>query len=236
MRKRGFKIFPVDHEYNKHHTHVSTICLDLQKHHDQGGLVDMLSVSPVGHPHMGLPCGTCSRAREKALPKHLSHFGAPQPLRDGIFPLGLPGLSGLNKQKVEAANCLYVFAIQILQVCYERGITISIENPERSWLWTILTQLVLQTHDSNFIRWFGALEKVSFHSCMHGGSRNKATRLLCSPSIFSSFVITVTVMSRGPFRERGQGYPLQPPKRRNTHSSYVPAWLTSWEATSTCLR
>ena len=186
MRKRGFKIFPVDHEYNQHHTHVSTICLDLQKHHDQGVLVDMLSVSPVGHLHMGLPCGTCSRAREKALPKHLSHFGAPQPLRDGIFPLGLPGLSGLNKQKVEAANCLYVFAIQILQVCYKRGITISIENPERSWLWTILTKLVLQTHDSNFIRWFGALEKVSFHSCMHGGSRNKATRLLCSPSIFSS--------------------------------------------------
>ena len=186
MRKRGFKIFPVDHEYNQHHTHVSTICLDLQKHHDQGVLVDMLSVSPVCHLHMGLPCGTCSRAREKALPHHLRHFGAPPPLRSGVFPLGLPGLSGLNKQKVEAANSLYVFAIRVLRVCYAKGITISIENPERSWLWTILTQLVLQTQDSSFIRWFGALEKVSFHSCMHGGSRNKATRLLCSPSIFSS--------------------------------------------------
>ena len=31
---------------------------------------------------VGLPCGTCSRAREKLLPSHLNEYSAPQPLRE----------------------------------------------------------------------------------------------------------------------------------------------------------
>ena len=117
MRKRGFKIFPVDHEYNQHHTHVSTICLDLQKHHDQGAW------------------WICFQYHRFVTSTWAYH--------------------------VERAH------VHVKKRCLiTSGITISIENPERSWLWTILTQLVLQTQDSSFIRWFGALEKVSFHSCM----------------------------------------------------------------------
>ena len=190
MKKRGFKVFPVDHEFNQHQPHATTVCLDLQKPHDQGVLVNMLSTAPVAHVHMGLPCGTCSRAREKALPRHLSGlFAAPPPLRDGNNLFGFPHLSGTNLQKVQSANQLYRFAVTVLRLCFERGITISIENPERSWLWAILTQLVLQTKDQAFISWFGALERVSFHGCMHGGARKKHTRLLSSPELFSPLAI-----------------------------------------------
>jgi len=190
MKKRGFKVFPVDHEFNQHQPHATTVCLDLQKPHDQGVLVNMLSTAPVAHVHMGLPCGTCSRAREKALLRHLSsHFAAPPPLRDGNNLFGFSHLSGTNLQKVQSANQLYRFAVTVLRLCFERGITISIENPERSRLWAILTQLVLQTKDQAFIRWFGALERASFHSCMHGGARKKHTRLLSSPDLFSPLAI-----------------------------------------------
>ena len=190
MRARGFRIFPVDHEFNQHRTHATTVCLDLQKPHDQGVIVNMLSTAPVAHIHMGLPCGTCSRAREKQLPQHLrSRFAAPPPLRDGVHLFGFPYLSGTNLHKVRSANQLYRFAVVVLEVCFKRGITVSIENPERSWLWAILTKLVLETKNQPFIQWFGDLEKCSFHSCMHGGSRNKHTRILSSPNIFTRLIM-----------------------------------------------
>ena len=34
--------------------------------------------------------------------------------------------------------------------------------------------------------WYAALEKVDFHSCMHGGRRAKKTRLLASPGLYTS--------------------------------------------------
>lgn len=146
----------------------------------------MLWTAPVAHVHLGLPCGTCSWAREKQLPQHLrSVFSAPPPLRDGAHLFGFPHLSGTNLHKVQSANKLCRFAVVVLELCFKRDITISIENPERSWIWSILTQLVLETKNQQFIQWFGSVEKCIFHSCMHGGSRKKHTRMLSSPRIFS---------------------------------------------------
>ena len=46
----------------------------------------------IGHIHLGVPCGTCSHARERALPSKLKgRYSAPQPLRDARHPLGKPG-------------------------------------------------------------------------------------------------------------------------------------------------
>ena len=55
--------------------------------------------------HLGLPCGTCSRARDKPLPAHLkAQFHDPLPLRDAHNLLGF----------------------LILQFCWKYGIRISI--------------------------------------------------------------------------------------------------------------
>eukprot|EP00435_Cladocopium_sp_Y103_P004637 s5022_g1.t1 len=50
--------------------------------------------------HIGLPCGTCSRARERKLPAHLrEEHSAPPPLRSAEFLMGVPDLKGINLAK-----------------------------------------------------------------------------------------------------------------------------------------
>ena len=67
MKKRGFPIFPVDHEFNSHKTAVPTISLNLQDTKNQKLVEDMLLQVRPAAIHLALPCGTCSRARRKAL-------------------------------------------------------------------------------------------------------------------------------------------------------------------------
>ena len=79
--------------------------------------------------------------------------------------------------KVQVANDLYRWGVRLLYICWKHGIGISIENPERSWLWGVLTLLVKEYNDAQFLQWFESLDRVTFHMCMHGGSRAKNTRL-----------------------------------------------------------
>ena len=60
----------------------------------------------------------------------------------------------------------------------------SVEHPSRSWLWRILTSLVASMNDAAFTQWFAALVATDFHACMHGGERNKRTRLLVSAGLY----------------------------------------------------
>ena len=118
---------------------MGLIISDLGRPHDQSVVLDMLdNLRPIS-AHLGLPCGTCSRARDRPLPKELrSKFHAPPPLRDVDNLMGFPYLTGIHKTKVDAANALYIFAVSILKKCFTSGITVSIENPQRSWIWAIL--------------------------------------------------------------------------------------------------
>ena len=166
---------------------MGLIISDLGRPHDQSVVLDMLdNLRPIS-AHLGLPCGTCSRARDRPLPKELrSKFQAPPPLRDVDNLMGFPYLTGIHKTKVDAANSLYILAVQILKKCFTLRITVSIENPQRSWIWAILLHLVRQQADPAFLDWYAALEKVDFHSCMHGGRTPKKTRLLASPGLYTS--------------------------------------------------
>ena len=166
---------------------MGLIISDLGRPHDQSVVLDMLdNLRPIS-AHLGLPCGTCSRARDRPLPKELrSKFQAPPPLRDVDNLMGFPYLTGIHKTKVDAANALYIFAVSILKKCFTLGITVSIENPQRSWICAILLYLVRQQDDPAFLEWYAALEKVDFHSCTHGGRRPKKTRLLASPGLYTS--------------------------------------------------
>ena len=70
------------------------------------------------------------------------------------------------------------------KVCWELSISPSIENPTRSWLWGVLTLLVLEVGIDSFTQWFSTLHKTSFHACMHGSQRNKQTSILAPPGLF----------------------------------------------------
>ena len=44
--------------------------------------------------------------------------------------------------------------------------------------------LVAEMNEVSFTLWFAALVATDFHSCMHGGERNKRTRLLASAGLY----------------------------------------------------
>ena len=185
LRKAGIQIFPVDHRANRHTAKVKPVELDLTDPKDQELFKQLCWDTKPNYMHLGLPCGTCSRAREKPLPRHLSHLRPPQPLRSQDCLMGLSNLGSFDKTKVEKANKLYQFAIWILHFCYTCSTLVSVENPVRSWLWQILARLVKQHNDDAFSKWYANLESVVFAACQHGGTRDKRTKLLATPGLFS---------------------------------------------------
>ena len=185
MREAGFTTYSIDHEHNRHRPKVALILADLTQEHSQQTALDMVRQLRPLSIHLGLPCGTCSRARERELPEHLrSQHSAPPPLRSAEHLMGMPGLVGTNLAKVQAANTLYYFGVQLLFLCFELDILVSVENPARSWLWGILTKLVAAINNAEFTKWYAALTSTDFHACMHGGERNKRTRLLASQGLY----------------------------------------------------
>lgn len=185
MRAKGFTTYSIDHEQNRHQPKVALILSDLTQQHAQTTALEMARHLKPLSIHLGLPCGTCSRARERELPAHLrGDHSAPLPLRSAQHLLVVPGLTGVNLAKVEASNVLYRFGVQLLYLCFLLDILVSVENPSRSWLWGILTLLVAELQDPQFTLWFASLVRTDFHVCMHGGTRNKRTRLLSSPNLY----------------------------------------------------
>ena len=157
LRKAGIQIFAVDHQANRHTTNVKPLVLDLTEAKDQELFKQLCYEAKPDYVHLGLPCGTCSRAREKPLPKHLSHMNPPKPLRSQDHLMGLDNLSSYDQLKVEKSNKLYRFAIWILQFCFQHSVIVSVENPVRSWLWQILAKLVRQQQNQEFSEWYSTL-------------------------------------------------------------------------------
>ena len=126
----------------------------------------------MAYVHMGPPCGTASRAREKKIPQWLKEQGAPepQPLRSVRFPRGLPGLKENEAVKVEKANAIYDFCCEVAKHCIQNEIGFTIENPTNSYLWYLSDFAMLALEAS--------VHKVSFHACMWGAKRAKRTSLL----------------------------------------------------------
>ena len=135
------------------------------------------------------PCGAASLARERKLLKWARKgFKIPVPLRNAQFPDMLPGLSFLDKKKVELANQLYAQVTRVSIVCISLGILVTIENPATSpnWMMTFFLELKAFCNGRN----------VDFHSCCHGGQRPKHTRSLCSVS-YPCFATAVIGASHG---------------------------------------
>ena len=118
--------------------------------------------------HFAPSCGTASRARGKPLPK-LEKMGikVPKPLRSDSKPMGMDGLSGLDKVKTECANITYESTCVLMRVCIQFRIAVSLENPKNSLFWKvpIVEAFLLEFEGYNTV----------FDNCCHGGTRKKAT-------------------------------------------------------------
>ena len=166
------KSCPIDCERNRHSPFTKIFQIDLTDDRAWSFLEHVRDTAKVVAWHMGLPCGTCSRAREI----QLAHHWSPPPLRDAAHPMGFPWNKPGDKLKVEAANDLYnrafIFALMLVQL----GHVLTIENPTRSWLWEL--PIILPLLQCCFF--------VHLHACMFGGARKKKTSLLTNETEFQA--------------------------------------------------
>ena len=135
---------------NRHSPKVRTLVLDVSNAQQLELLESLFMFSKPCDVHPGPPCGTCSRAREKPMPKSLGGHMGLQSLRDASNLLGLLHLQGSDLVKVTLANKLYRAAVLILLWCYRLGCLVSLENPGRSWSWQLLALLAQETKNEPF--------------------------------------------------------------------------------------
>ena len=185
----GLRVVSIDHEVVQ--PFAPMVILDLTSNSGTRILWDVLETPGLAAVHLGLPCGTSSRARELPIPAALKRAGVPEPppLRSANFPLGIPGLAPHHQRRVDSANLLYKLAIEIVLWCDLHGVIISMENPANSWLWAALVALALQ-HSAAAARALGRLQKILFHACCHGSTRRKNTGWLSTPGVFDPLAAT----------------------------------------------
>ena len=168
MADAGFSVIAVDHVSNKPHFPITR--LDLTSSSGQAIFWDIVESPQLVAIHLGLPCGTASRARERKIPDSLRRQGVPEPppLRSPRYPLGLPGLSSVNAAKVAAANALLRFCLQVILFCVIRSIV----------------ELLRIGFSRKFADAYNSLQMLQFHSCCFGSKRKKLTGWLASPGVF----------------------------------------------------
>ena len=166
LRNVGFDAVGIDHARCRHRPKAPIVRIDLTSTDGQNLLWRILEQGRVFYVHCAPPCGTASRARDKAIPAELRAKGAPspKPLRSDLFPQGLPTLTGVDLEKVLQANLIYEFIAAFCSKCMDLGIFFSIENPKRSYMWLMPCFLMLAAKGAFF---------VNYQACRHGSDRDK---------------------------------------------------------------
>ena len=88
----GFQAIGFDWQGNRHETVVPIVTIDLTDEAGQQTIFDLLVTGRVKFVHMGPPCGTYTRARERRIPWWQRRRGVPdpKPLRSDKYPAGPP--------------------------------------------------------------------------------------------------------------------------------------------------
>ena len=108
------------------------------------------------------------REPEASLSRSKARRKGPRPLRSAAYPLGLPGLRGVDRTRVLQANKLYRFCREVMGACHERNILCMVEDPENRLLW--LTRYMLNPPSS--------FRRHCLRACMYGSKRLKKTAFL----------------------------------------------------------
>lgn len=155
--------FGVDHAVKQQK--VKVIPLDLSTSSSQKLVVEWCKSPQCLWVHFGVPCGTASKARLRKLSR--KHHGPPK-LRSQKWPDGLPWLRGVLKLKVQKANVLYTFMVNLILQLDTDKICWTVENPWTSFLWETSIWHRLRQLCPHY---------VEVHNCMYGGTRLKRTCL-----------------------------------------------------------
>ncbi len=178
LQRVGFEALGIDWEKCEHVPRGRVLRLDLSTTHGQQIMQRALLHPRLAYVHFSPPCGTCSRARERKIKASLLAAGVfePKPLRSEAFPEGLPDLAAKFPSqviRVKTANVLYRWCTDAALQLHARGIPWTMENPRRSLFWWL--PCTLRTAPSTL----SEVQDVVFQNCMHGGKRDKWTRLRC---------------------------------------------------------
>ena len=132
---------------------------DLRKQQNRQLLLGWLRAGFVRGGHLGTPCNSFSRARDRA--------PGPPPLRSDQHVMGLPDLRPCDALKVAEGNLFMRFSVQFMVLCSVLGIGCTLENPGRSRLWlTPAVKRLLRMRTASF---------VLFEMCMFGTPWKKTT-------------------------------------------------------------
>lgn len=170
FKRGGGRALGIDHQLNRRRLKAAAVKLDLVQPWVQQMIVQEISSGRVDGVHLAPPCGTSSRARCIPIKKKLKKQGvpSPRPLRSSRWPDGIPNLHGVNKDRVEAANKLYAFCVEVMETCERHNVLFTVENPSNSLMW-----------ETSF---FAAVRHKYFFSdidaCEYGSEHKKATGFL----------------------------------------------------------
>ena len=179
--RHGFEATGIDWQGNRHTMKIPLLMKDLTDPAQQKEVEAIRDESD--YVHMAPPCGTASEARNIKVSAKDRARGAPQPkpLRNARHPWGMPRLKEFDQMKVDKANTIYQFCINIIIWCCSQTppVPFTVENPSRSWIWQ------LPPMKGAIARY--NLVLLHMDMCMHGSQRRKRTGILTnSPQIFKS--------------------------------------------------
>ena len=132
--------------------------------------------------HLGTPCGTLTRARDRGPVKAPGQRGWPSGLRSDKHAWGLPEVvNPADLVAISLGNTLAMFSASVLEVCLIYQFPCTIENPHGSRLWPLPPIVKLSRNP----RWRAAVADF----CQSGKPRKKPTR-------FAGFFIDLQSLER----------------------------------------
>ena len=173
MQKRGCDVLGVDHKLKPRSMKASAVRVDLRDPVQQDMV--MREVARAEAVWVAPPSGAASQARSIPLPSGKS----PVPLRSETYPCGLPDISGIDRERVQAANELYAFAARVFEFCAANRKVCRIENPTGSLMW--LTPWMQKISN------LGIFHRIQ--NCMYGGARDKRTALFSTHDLPSMHLL-----------------------------------------------
>ncbi|CAE7369201.1 unnamed protein product [Symbiodinium sp. CCMP2592] len=86
-------------------------------------------------------------------------------------------------------EALLEFCCDIVGWCTQHDVVVSLEQPDRSESWALLTSMARSRLPAASLSKWAGLQKIVYPLCMHGGSSRALSRLLCTARVFDTLAV-----------------------------------------------
>ena len=162
-QKKGFQVFPIDHAQNRFRAAASILVVDLTNP-DAPDSLPLLSrrsslngVTWASHAALAAELGKKQLVQSCAKQEHRIPGLCVIQTICSVWTVSLHRRPPVLQLPMRSTALPKVLMYHIFL-----GIFISLENPERSWLWAILTVLVKRRPNPDYQRWFFGLVDINF--------------------------------------------------------------------------